>query len=312
MIFRGLLFAVAIVLMTGCGSEGVVDIGDAELNEQSRLHRQEIFAWREDRLTRLQAADGWLSLVGLHWLEPNQASFIGSGLKNGIRFDSGPVRLGFIRVQGKKVTFKPEPGVDVLIDGKSVKSATELVVDSAGSPTKVSFNKGDASFTVIERGGRLALRVRDALASTRTQFEGIDYFDINPLLRITGKFVPHPPGKTITIVNIMSMEEEMVNSGVLSFEHEGKQFNLETIDEGDGRLFITFADRTSGHESYSAARFIYAETPAADGTVVIDFNKTYNPPCAYTPFSTCPLPPQSNRMDMRINAGEMKPRKRDY
>jgi uncharacterized protein len=131
---------------------------------------------------------------------------------------------------------------------------------------------------------------------------------VNPDLRIVAKFEPHPPGKTVDIVNVLGMVEPMPNPGTLTFEKDGKTFRMEAVDEGDGRLFFTFADRTSGHETYAASRMVYADPAGPDGTTVLDFNKAYNPPCAFTPYSTCPLPLPENRIDLVVSAGEKKPR----
>ena len=149
---------------------------------------------------------------------------------------------------------------------------------------------------------------RDALAPTRTGFPGIVYFPIDPAFRFRARFSPHAPGSKIDIVNILGMVEPMDNPGTLSFDKDGKSFTVETVDEGDHRLFLVYADRTSGHESYAAARFVYAAYPGPDGTTTLDFNTAYNPPCAFTPYATCPLPPPSNRLDMAVRAGERKPR----
>ena len=155
----------------------------------------------------------------------------------------------------------------------------------------------------------IALRVRDAEAETRVKFTGIDYFPVDTAFRYTATFTPHDAGRTIDIVNILGMVEPMMNPGTVTFSAGEQTFTLEAIDEGDHRLFLVFADRTSGKESYAAARFLYAEYPGADGKTVVDFNKAYNPPCAFTAFSTCPMPPPENRMDMAVIAGEKKPRK---
>jgi hypothetical protein len=264
---------------------------------------------RETRLQNLQKPDGWLSLVGLHWLKPGN-SFVGSGPTKGVRLAVGPEELGMIRLERDgTVTFRATPGAGVTYDGKPGSTSTRTLVTDAngGTPTVVGFNNGDASFVVIKRGEAYGLRVRDALAPTRTRFAGLEYFDINPAFRFDARFEAHPAGQTIGIVNVLGIEEAMANPGVVVFQKDGVEYRLEAVDEGDGRLFLIFADRTSGHESYAAARFLYAEQPADGGTTVVDFNRAYNPPCAFTEFSTCPLPPPSNRLDLRIEAGEKKP-----
>jgi len=238
---------------------------------------------------------------------------VGSGADNGTHLAVGPIRMGILSVNraGTVVHYEPQMDASITIDGVPADKPLDLVSDADPNvePTVVGFNKGDASFIVIKRGDRFALRVRDALAPTRSGFTGIDYFDIDPGFRFVAKFAPHAPGAKIKIVNILGMEEPMDNPGTVTFEKDGKQFTLDAIDEGDHRLFFVFADRTSGHETYAASRFLYAPYPGPDGTTVVDFNKAYNPPCAFTSYSTCPLPPTQNRLDLAITAGEKKARK---
>lgn len=308
-------FAVA---LSGCAAESGPSQAelDAEATREraaagvAAVHARTVNEAREQRLQRLQKPDGWLSLVGLHWLQPGQ-SFVGSGATKGVRLAVGPEELGLITLDGDRVRFRPSPGAGLTFDGQPGGTGTrELVTDAdGGTPTVVGFNRGDASFVVIRRGDRFGLRVRDALAPTRTAFPGLDYFDIDADFRFDARFEAHPPGQTLNIVNVLGIEEPMSNPGAVVFEKDGVEYRLEAVDEGDGRLFLIFADRTSGHESYAAARFLYAERPSEGATTVVDFNLAYNPPCAFTEFSTCPLPPASNRLDLRIEAGEKKPRK---
>ncbi len=297
------------LLLTAC-QQGPSAEQLAKEKQLKMQHDAEISTWRTERVTKLTKPDGYLSLVGMHWLPKVGVARIGSGEANGTRLSVGPSQLGLIRVaEGNIATFQAEAGVPVTIDGVLAKGKTKLVADSQGAPTVVGFNGGEASFIVIERGGKLALRVRDAKAPTRVKFTGIDYFDIDRNFRFEAHFTPHEAGRTIDIVNILGLVEPMMNPGTVTFKQGEKSYTLEAIDEGDHRLFFTFADRTSGHETYAAARFLYAEYPDAAGNTIVDFNKAYNPPCAFTAFSTCPMPPLENRLDMAITAGEKKPRK---
>jgi len=315
---RVLLMIVAIGL-SGCGAapegssaaEQAVAAKRAEAEAQAvQRHAESVAAWRKERLDRLQRPDGWLALVGLHWLERGN-SIVGSGPTRGLRLAVGPEELGVITLERDgTVRFRATRGAGVTLDGAAAPVAAQRLrtdADAAG-PSVVGFNGGDASFIVIERTGRHALRVRDALAATRTGFTGIDHFPVTPDWRLVGRFEPNPPGQSLAIVNMQGQEETRANPGAVVFEKAGRSFRLETVDEGDGRLFLIFADRTSGHETYAAARFLYADPPGADLRVILDFNKAYNPPCAFTPYSTCPLPPPGNRLDLRIEAGEKKPR----
>lgn len=284
-----------------------------QLAKEQQLKMQyeaEISTWRSERINKLTTKEGFLSLVGMHWLPKVGVTRVGSGQANGTRLSVGPSKLGLVSVaEGNIAWFQPEAGVSVTIDGVPTKAKTKLVADVQGVPTVVGFNGGEASFIVIERGGKLALRVRDAQAPTRVKFTGIDYFEIDKNFRFEASFTPHEASRTIDIVNILGIVEPMMNPGTVTFKQGVKIFTLEAIDEGDHRLFFTFADRTSGHETYAAARFLYAEYPDAAGKTIVDFNKAYNPPCAFSAFTTCPLPPLGNRMDMKITAGEKKPRK---
>jgi uncharacterized protein (DUF1684 family) len=303
-----LLFC-AVGAFAGCGNEDAQRRDTSAEFAKRKAYEKTIYDWRAERLERLQRPDGWLSLVGMHWIEPG-ATRVGTNPKFQTRLAVGPDDLGTLVLdKTNRITFQPMLDAGVTIDGQPATGPVVLVADNPGPPTVVGFNKGDASFIVIERGGKFALRVRNALAATRTEFTGIDSFPIDPAWRLTAKFTPKPPGTKIDIVNILSMVEPMDNPGTLTFEKDGQSYTLETIDEGDHRLFMTFADGTSGHESYPAARFVYAEYPGKDGTTILDFNQAYNPPCAFTAFSTCPMPPLSNRLPLRITAGETKPRK---
>jgi uncharacterized protein (DUF1684 family) len=283
----------------------------AKADAAKMAYEKTIRTWRVERLQRLTKPDGWLSLVGMHWLDVGETR-VGSGPANGTRVAAGPARIGVVTLERDgTVRFVAESDAGITIDGQP--AAVSVVLhgddDKAHEPTVVAFNRGDASFIVIKRGDRYALRVRDALAPTRTGFPGIEYFPIDPSFRLRAHFSAKPPGSKIDIINILGITEPMDNPGTLSFEKDGKQFTVETVDEGDHRLFLVFADRTSGHQSYAASRFVYAPYPDKTGYTTLDFNEAYNPPCAYTPYSTCPLPPLQNRIDLAVTAGELKPSK---
>ena len=302
----------AVLALAGCGKSPDSPVESAAEKAKRVAYQKEIRDYRAERLQALMKPDGWLSLVGMPWLEVGSTR-VGSAADNGTRLDAGPPHLGVVKLDHNgTLSFDADPDSGAMVDGQPDAGPMPLISDvDAGEagPTVVSFNKGDASFIVIKRGGRYALRVRDALAPSRTGFPGLAYFDIDPSFRFEAKFTPHPPGTKIDIMNILSMVEPMDNPGALTFTRDGKDYTLEAVDEGDHRLFLIFADRTSGHETYSAARYLYVEYPNAKGMTVVDFNKAYNPPCAFTAFATCPLPPVSNRLDLAIRAGELKPLK---
>jgi uncharacterized protein (DUF1684 family) len=260
--------------------------------------------WRDQRKSDLTQADGWTSLIGLHWLDPG-AHYLGSDPDNGIRLAMGPPHLGMIELRKGGVRFVPEKGMAVTLDGKPLAAAAALRSDddSAG-PSKLGFDEGKGLLTVIKRGERYALRVKHADAPSRTGFKGIDYWPAQKGWRLSGTFRPHPPGRTLAIANIIGTTDDVPNPGAVEFVHGGRTYRIEALDEGDEGLFLVFADRTSGHGSYGAGRFLDAPKPDAQGHVMLDFNQAYNPPCAFTPFATCPLPPAQNRLDLVIDAGE--------
>ena len=261
--------------------------------------------WRMQREMALTAPDGWTSLVGLHWLSL-KAHYVGSSERSGIRLMFGPPSLGMFETVGGKVFLLPEPGVPLTLDDQPLKGRVELKDDSAGAPSVVGFDEGKGKLTVIARGGRHALRVKYADAPTRLKFAGLQYWKPDLGWRIKAKFVPHPPGTTLPIGTIIGTIENMPNPGALQFQRDGRTYTVETLDEGGDGLSVIIADRTSGHETYGAGRYIDVPRPDAAGNVTIDFNRAYNPPCAFTPFATCPLPPNQNRLDLAITAGEKK------
>jgi uncharacterized protein (DUF1684 family) len=268
-------------------------------------------AWRATRRERLLEPDGWTSLIGLHWIEL-KTHFVGSGADNGIRLAMGPPKMGMLQQENGHLFFVPEKGVALTIDGEPMRGRTELRDDKSETPSKIGFDDGKGVMTVIERSGRHALRVKHADAPTRTGFVGLDYWPADPSWKIEGRFVANAPGKTLPIVDIIGATNDEPNPGAVEFQRDGKTYRIEAIDEGDGDLFLVFADRTNGHGSYGAGRFLDAGKAGADGKVTLDFNRAYNPPCAFTSFATCPLPPPENRLDLAIAAGEKKYAKAEH
>ena len=261
-------------------------------------------AWRDKRRNDLLKPEGWTSLIGLHWLDPG-SHYIGSDAGNGIQLSMGPAHLGMVDIDGKQVRFVPDRSAQLTLDGKPLADATTLRTDAdPAGPSVIGFDGDKGHATVIERNNRYALRVKHADAPTRAHFSGIDYWPADPAWKIQAKFVPHEKGRTIEVANIIGGMDAMANPGIVEFQQGGKTHRIEALDEGEGVLFLVFADRTNGHGSYGAGRFLDAPMPDANGNVVLDFNQSRNPPCAFTAFATCPLPPPENRLDVAITAGE--------
>lgn len=286
-------------LLAGCGGDGNREAA-ARVADPAFL--ADNTAWRTHRKEELLAPDGWTSLVGLHWIEL-KSHFVGSSPGSGLRLAVGPARLGMLTQQGGRIFLAPEPGVALTFNGEPLEGRVELESDRDAQPSTIGFDDGKGALTVIERGGRHALRVKHADAESRTGFVGLDYWPAEEGWKIEGRFIPHPPGKTLSIVDVIGVASESPNPGVVEFERDGRTYRLEALGQADGPLFFVLADRTSGHGSYPAGRFLDAEAPQA-GKVVLDFNRAYNPPCAFTPYATCPLPPPENRLDLAVEAGE--------
>ncbi|RZA27973.1 MAG: DUF1684 domain-containing protein [Lysobacteraceae bacterium] len=260
-------------------------------------------AWRAERRQDLLRPDGWTSLVGLHWLEL-KAHYLGSSAGSGIRLAVGPPRLGLVEQRDGRLYFTPERGVALTLDGAPLKGRVELHSDHDPQPSLLGFDQGKGLLAVIKRGDRFGLRVKHADAPSRLQFTGVESWPADPGWKLEGRLLPHPPGKTLPIVDIIGTAIDASNPGVVEFIRDGKTYRIEAMGEPGQPLFLVFADRTSGHGSYPAGRFMDVPGADAQGRVVLDFNRAYNPPCAFTPFATCPLPPPENRLDLAITAGE--------
>lgn len=300
---------VAAALLVACGQEAAkkdnsaADRSTAQAAEQAFAQEQQ--RWRDERRAALLAPDGWTSLIGLHWIAPG-SHFVGSAGGSGIRLAMGPSELGMLvlRKDGT-LAFTPARGATLTLDDRPFGAVATLRNDAdPAGPSRIGFDDGKGVATVIERSGRHALRVKHADAPSRARFAGLAYWPSSLGWQLQARFVPHPQGRTLPIANIIGTIEDTPNPGAVEFVRNGARFRLEALDEGDGQLFLVFADRTNGHGSYGAGRFLDAGKPDAQGRVLLDFNRSYNPPCAFTAFATCPLPPPQNRLDLAVEAGE--------
>lgn len=267
-------------------------------------YRREIERWHAGRIERLTAPNGWLSLVGLEWLKPG-VNRIGSAADNDIVLAKAPAHLGTVTwADDGTLSIALAPASGATIGGKPAPSAV-LLDDSHAAPTTVAF--GSVNFVAIDRSGRKGLRVRDSEALTRTGFTGIECFPVDPAWRIVADWQPLDPPFQLATGTVIGTIENYPAPGKAVFQRDGQRCELYPVLEtpSDTQLFLIFADRTSGKETYGAARFLYAEMPS-DGKLVLDFNQAYNPPCAFTPYATCPLAPPENRLDLRVTAGELK------
>ncbi len=213
-----------------------------------------------------------------------------------------PAKAGSLKVQKGTVRLEVQPGATITSEGKPV-SSMELKSDATENPTMLDL--GTLRFYVIDRGGKLGVRLRDREHPARKSFQGIASYPIDPKWRVEAKFEAHE--KKIPILNILGMVEDTPSPGTLVFQMDGKTYSLDAIlEKGETDFFIIFGDQTNGKETYAAGRYVYTAPPDKDGKVVLDFNKAYNPPCVFSPYATCPLPPKQNKLAARIEAGEKK------
>ena len=281
-------------------------LASAAINsDELAKERQGVEQWKTRRLASLTSETGWLTLTGLFWLKPGTNTF-GRAKSNSLVLDNESLadRAGSFVVDGHKVSFVTRSGAGITHDGEPV-SNIELASDLTNEPTMLK--SGTLTFYLIERVGKLGVRVRDSANPHRKNFAGLNYFPVNDGWVVDARFEPYTPHRKIPIVNILGMTEDMDAPGALVFTHDGKDYRLDAVleDPQDKELFILFADGTSGKETYGAGRFMYVPLPAKDGLVRLNFNKAYNPPCAFNAFATCPLPPSQNRLrSVRVEAGE--------
>ncbi|NII52999.1 DUF1684 domain-containing protein [Luteibacter sp. SG786] len=266
-------------------------------------HEHDVAAARARRLELLTAPGGWLSLVGFEWLQEG-ANRIGSASDNDVVLQVGPAHLGTIVLAADGTsTIELVPGSGAVVDGQAVERASLRDDARGGTPSEVRF--GSATLIVIERDGRKAVRVKDEQAETRVGFEGLEYFPIDPTWRVVADWVPFDPPYELELGTVIGTIEKENVPGKAVFTRDGRVFELYPIQEVPEALFFVFGDLTSGKETYGAGRFLDTGLPV-DGKLVIDFNEARNPPCAFTPYATCQLAPPENRLDVRVEAGELK------
>ena len=275
-----------------------------------QTERTNVEKWRTDRVAELTSETGWLTLVGLFWLSPGDNTF-GRATANTIVLDHPNLAdtAGTFVLTGDKVTFTAKPGSGITHSGEPV-ATIDMVSDAKESPTVVS--SGPLRFFIIERAGKFGVRVRDVASPRRRDFRGLQYFPISPDWVFEARFEPYEPHRSIKIVNILGLEDDMESPGAVVFTQNGQEIRLDTVLDGAGAtdLFVMFADGTSGHDTYGAGRFLHVPF-ATNGKTTVDFNEAYNPPCAFNNFATCPLPPYQNRMKLKITAGEKNYAHRD-
>jgi len=274
-----------------------------ELSPEEKAYFTEIETWHKRRVERLTSSSGWLSLVGLYWLIEGENTF-GGNQQNAIRFpkEKSPDFIGSIYLEEGNVRTEINENIKVLHNKKPVTSI-DMKPDVSGDPTILSLDS--LSWYIIKRGERFAVRLRDSENENIRNFSGIKIFPIDTIWCVEATLEAYDPPKLMDVPNITGTVNQETSPGALVFTIEGKEYRLDPIGQPGGKsLFVIFADQTNGYETYGAGRFVYASMPGEDGKTILDFNKAYNPPCAFTRFATCPLPPSQNVLPIKVTAGE--------
>jgi uncharacterized protein (DUF1684 family) len=282
----------AIVLVALTSAQGQTD------------YSKSIEKWRSEQEANLKKETGWLTVAGLFWLKEG-TNTVGAGEKFDVRltdnFKQG--KFGEIDFKNGVAALKVESGIEAQADGKSISAPVNLVSDEKGKPTEI--RAGSQTFFLIKREDRFGIRLKDSNSEARRNFKGRHWFPIDETYKVTARLDAFPEAKEVMVPNVLGENFKMKSPGILKFTLKGKEYSLQPVDEGDGALFIIFRDNSSLDETYKSGRFLYADKPV-NGEAVLDFNKAENPPCAFTPYATCPLPPPQNSLEVEIKAGEKR------
>jgi len=281
-----------------------VALGTAAPARPDEAYRTEIEDWRDRRQARLEGKGGWLTLAGLFWLKDGPNRF-GTDPANEIVLPAGsaPDQAGVFIFEDGSTALRLASGVDGRIGGASVTGPHVMQPDSSGRPDVLEM--GPLSLYVIQRGERYGIRVKDANSPVRKGFKGLRWFDVDEAWRIDARWVSYPAPRPLKVPNVLGEVSTLPSPGFAEFEVDGTLVRLDGVleDPTSIALFFIMRDVTSGKETYGAGRFLYADLPKR-GRLTLDFNKAYNPPCAFTPYATCPLPPQQNWLPVAVEAGE--------
>jgi uncharacterized protein (DUF1684 family) len=317
---RKVLLIAAVVLTTALATvlsqslfagEDSKNSGDQASGNQASWQR-DLLAWRAERATNLQAPEGWLSLIALGWLREGDNS-LGSAADSRVQITGkAPAHIAVVRLEkGALRLLPPAEGFpkDLLVDGQSAKEQA-LLADDADKPSKLAI--GTLSIIVIHRDDQFALRIKDLEAPSRAGFHGLRWYAPNATYRVHARWIPYNPPKVLDIPTVLGTTTHLPAPGAAEFTLDGKVIRLEPVleDPKSTELFFIMRDATSKTTTYGAGRFLYTELPdhgvAQPGEVSLDFNRLVNPPCAFTAYATCPLPPAQNRLGVAIPAGEQR------
>jgi uncharacterized protein (DUF1684 family) len=289
-VFAALTLSVLAAVALGAGKPDPASVDAA--------YQQSFDKWKSELTEDLKQE--WLPLAGLFWLKPGENSF-GTDPKNAIVFPKGPVQAGSFTLEGKNVTAKFESSANATIAGKAV-TTVELQPDTSGNATVVAI--GTLQFHVIVRGEHIGIRVKDEESDAVRRYRGPVFFPLDLSYRVTAAWLPSDGKQTVDVPNVLGDVTPTPIAGTAVFKVNGQELRLTDLGgDATGELFFVFSDPTSKTNTYPGGRFLKAG-PVSNGTVIIDFNRAYNPPCSVTPYATCPLAPKENRLTVAIPAGE--------
>ena len=275
--------------------------------------QKSVIAWRADYEKDLRAPTGWLTLVGLEWLKAGDNAF-GAAADNPIQLKAPAApHMGTVRLTGDKLELVAPAGgfpKELRVNGHAPANPQTLEADTSGHPSKLTL--ASLTITVIHRGDRYGLRIKDSQSPLRTSFHGLKWYAPDAAYRVRAKWVPYNPPKKVMVPTVLGTEVESDVPGAAEFTLDGQTLRLEPMVESptDKNLFFVMRDTTSTSTTYGAGRFLDADAPrdglTKPGEIWLDFNEAHNPPCAYTPYATCPLPTPQNRLKVAIPAGEQR------
>jgi len=289
---RFLPLVVFVVVLTGCATQTAPPADWA--------------AWQAKRTESIGGNNGWTTVIGLHWLkEGNNSAGAAATNQIVIQADRTPARIGTFTRSGNVVVFTAAPETEVRVRDEKI-SRIKMRTDAEQNPTRLKI--GAVSIVAIERGDRLGLRVRDPESAARREFQGLGWFPYNPAWRLEGQFVPFATPEKLRVLDVTGATQEFDCPGGIVFLAQGSEHRLVVAEEaGESDYFVMFRDETSGDSTYASGRFLSVSKPDARGRVVIDFNRAYTPPCGFTAFATCPVPPRQNWLKLAVKAGELNP-----
>ena len=291
-----LTLVILVLYLLGCSGKKTLS------PEEQKAYESELNEWHVKRIENVKAPDGWLNLVGLFWLEPGVNAF-GSDESNNIVFPRGKIaaHAGYFIVRGNTVSIKVNENVPITSVGKPV---TEQVIFHPDSANLFTLESGSLQWNIIKRDSKLGIRLRDQDSEALKTFTGVDRYPVDPQYRVEATFEKSDSTHKIDITNVLGQTTAQTSPGRLVFSLSGKEHHLDVLKGNNEEFFVIFSDKTNANETYAGGRFLYVKKPVSDEAVIVDFNKAYNPPCVFTPYATCPLPPKQNEITIEVKAGE--------